>query len=259
MPLIGVTGRTIPAAEITTWTHHALATPKVQMDALQRAGAIGVVVMAPEPVMRTERYAFDLVEHLDGVLLSGGVLDLDPRQYGQSPIGDETNIDPVLDQFELDVTRAALQLGIPIFGICRGMQILNVALGGSLHQDIAGHHGLLQHDLPHHESHVVRLSRESQLATVLRTTELACNSHHHQALDRLGDDVVAIGHTSDGVVEAIEVKAEVWTFGVQWHPEDDAAVDMWQQNIFDRFADAVREAMATRRLVGTGVDSADVA
>jgi len=161
----------------------------------------------------------ELVEAFEGLVLAGGE-DVDPRLYGCVPGPRSTVLDPVLDRFEVELVRAAVRLGRPVLGICRGAQLINVALGDSLVGDLAigtgASHGFLGYPA-WHRSHAVELGNGSRLAGLLGRSVMV-NSYHHQCIDRLGDGLVATGHASDGVIEAIELPgADV--VGVQWHPE----------------------------------------
>jgi gamma-glutamyl-gamma-aminobutyrate hydrolase PuuD len=176
----------------------------------------------------------EIVDHLDGIILVGGQ-DVDPEAYGAVPGACTQVPDRRRDSFEAALVTAATQRDLPLLAICRGMQILNVVRGGTLHQHLP--------DVLHHERHspgpglygesAVKLERGSTLARLLgRTTDVvAC--YHHQGIDQLGDGLVVVGYADDGVVEAIEDPSLLFMIGVQWHPEvrGDAA-------LFDSFTAA---------------------
>jgi putative glutamine amidotransferase len=184
------------------------------------------------------------LEGVEGIVLTGGE-DLDPAWYGATP-------SPFLDQpsrerdlFELALFASARQRGLPILGICRGIQLINVALGGSLYQDLPSERpGPVQHrpDGPRDlRSHRVRLQAESRAAAALGATELMVNSSHHQAIRDLAPGLRASGWTDDGLIEAVETGADApWLLAVQWHPEEMHT----EANAPDRglFAALVREA-----------------
>lgn len=159
----------------------------------------------------------------DGLLLQGGA-DVAPSSYGQTPLRPEWSGDAVRDRHELAAIDVALALGKPILGICRGVQVLNVALGGTLYQDINTQvQGSLVHrDWHRYEiiEHGVELDADSWLAGVYGRTQLLTNTVHHQGLERVAERLRITGRAPDGIVEAVEdIAAEHWIVGVQWHPE----------------------------------------
>ena len=182
---------------------------------------------------------------LDGIVLTGGG-DVHPRHYGQRPHPKLGQVDEARDRFELRLSQAALTRGIPLLGVCRGAQVLGVALGGDLTQDIdsqvedaekhpAGDRGMASH-------HWVEIAPDSRLSTVMGARRVRVNSSHHQANARLGPGVRKAAWSQDGVIEAIEWGGENFVLGVQWHPER-----MWrraprQRRLFDAFV-----AAASRR------------
>jgi putative glutamine amidotransferase len=164
-----------------------------------------------------------LLEHLDGVCLSGGP-DLDPAGYGDEPHPETGDTEPTLDAFELAVAQAADQRGMPLLGVCRGAQAMNIARGGTLFQHIPdvtdGRIDHRQKDSGDHTTHEITIEEGSRLAAITGATRTAVNSFHHQAIDRLGRDLLAVAWAPDGTVEAIEgVPAEPLFLGVQWHAE----------------------------------------
>jgi len=187
---------------------------------VEQAGGVPVVLppVAPEA-------AEVMVQGLDGLLLSGGS-DLGPHYYGEEPLPDLNVVRPERDAFEMACVRYALELGIPVFGICRGLQVLNVALGGTLYQDLPSqlHPGLIAHlqQTPKWQwTHEVEVAGDSNIAKIMKATNLRVNSYHHQAIKDLADDLVAVAHASDRVIEAVEScdLSERWLLGVQWHAE----------------------------------------
>jgi putative glutamine amidotransferase len=178
--------------------------------ALARAGAVPVV-LPPLPVEAVP----SLLAPLRGICLSGGP-DLDPGAYGHSPSEDLGPVEPALDVFELEVARIADRMGLPILGICRGAQALNVARGGTLHQHIDGHRQTEGGSTPTHD---IAVQPRTRLAGLLRRRELGVNSFHHQAVDVPGDGLRVVAHATDGTVEAIEDRSRRFVVGVQWHAE----------------------------------------
>ena len=169
----------------------------------------------------------DLLPRLDGLVLSGGG-DIDPARYGAARIPATGPAGPARDAAELELCRRALGSGLPLLGICRGLQVINVTLGGTLHQHLPDVVGSDLHSPQAHGygSHKVSVAAETQLAAVLGRSEAAVPTHHHQAIDRLGAGLVATAWTDDGVIEAIELDQAAangadapFMIGVQWHPE----------------------------------------
>ena len=159
----------------------------------------------------------------DGLLLQGGA-DVSPGNYGEQPLRPEWGGDAVRDAHELAAVEVARELGKPILGICRGVQVLNVALGGSLYQDINTQiEGTLVHrDWHNYEviEHGVRVEPGSWLAEVYGKHELLTNTIHHQSIKRPGEGLEVTAHAPDGVIEAVQhISEEAWMVGVQWHPE----------------------------------------
>ncbi len=174
--------------------------------------------------------AGDLLRRVDGLLLSGGG-DVDPALYGQKPHRRLGRVDRRRDDFELALAREALVRDVPILAICRGQQLLNVATGGTLLQDLPSElEGASEHDAPggrRRRSHVVELLPHTRLRAILGRDTVAVNSFHHQAVDRLGHGLAAAGRCpEDGVVEALEAKGRRFVVAVQWHPES-----FWDQPV----------------------------
>jgi putative glutamine amidotransferase len=187
-----------------------------------------------------------------GVVVTGGV-DVDPAAYRAAASPLVTQTEPERDVFEIDVLRAARERGLPVLCVCRGLQIANVAFGGTLIADIPQHLGAaaaVPHDVGEpgqHANwrivpeHVVRIEPDSALARIARTTQLATNAAHHQAVDRCADDLRVVARTADGIVEALEARfgAPFWV-AVQWHPESTYAADDASRALFTSFVAAAR-------------------
>jgi len=206
---------------------------------VEQAGAVPVVL----PPVRAEDAAA-LLDRLDGVLLSGGV-DVDPVLFGQAPHPKLGQVDRRRDDFELALTREALRRDMPILAICRGHQVLNVATGGTLTQDIPSLvTGAVEHDArgPRwRRVHRVDVSPASRLREILGRDTMSVNSFHHQAVDRLGEGLVASARSEDGVVEGLEAPARRFVIAVQWHPESFWGRSDSFQPLFDAHAEACRE------------------
>lgn len=223
-PLIGVTTsemreavRTVPLPEGDPPTRE-MALGMVYLKAVEQAGGLPVVL----PLMDHAAIG-PLLDRLDGLCLSGGP-DLDPDAYGQPPHHLLGVVEPDLDAFELALAQEADARGLPVLGICRGAQALNVARGGTLHQHVADVVGdgvvHRQTDVARVPTHLVVVDDGTRLAEISGPGELAVNSFHHQAVDRLGRDLVVTAHSTDGLVEGIEDPREDRFFlGVQWHAE----------------------------------------
>jgi putative glutamine amidotransferase len=222
-PLIGVTTSEVRRAERTQPLpegeppQHEMALGMPYVRALARAGAVPVVL----PPLAIQALPA-LIAPLHGVCLSGGP-DLDPSAYGAEASAELGPIEPELDVFELEVARLADAAGLPILGICRGCQTLNVARGGSLHQHLPGvTDGTVNHRQSSpgwEETHRVRVEADCRLAAALGVTELGVNSFHHQAVERLGDGLRPVAWAPDGTIEAIEADGPRLLLGVQWHAE----------------------------------------
>jgi putative glutamine amidotransferase len=222
-PLIGVTTSEVRRAERTQPLpegeppQHEMALGMPYVRALARAGAVPVVL----PPLGDDAIPA-LLAPLQAVCLSGGP-DLDPAAYGARPAPELGPIEPALDRFELEVARVADAMGLPILGICRGAQAINVARGGTLHQHLPT---VTDHSIGHRQSapgwqatHAVRIDPESRLHRVLGTDAPRVNSFHHQAVDRLGRGLRVVAWAPDGTVEGIENTDERLVLGVQWHAE----------------------------------------
>jgi len=235
--LIGITGRPIAAGKIGSSA--AVGIGVGYLAALERAGAAPVVL---SPRALDDGQAGALLSRLDGVLLLGGP-DVEPSLYGGAPHPTITGTDVADDRFEIAVTRAALADRVPLLAICRGIQILNVALGGTLVAHLpelgtVGAHG--RPGTPNGAAvNKVTLDAGSLLATVMGTEAVACSCHHHQALDRLGDGLRVTARADDDVIEGVEVDG-AWALAVQWHPEDTAGDDPAQQRLFDALVTEAR-------------------
>jgi putative glutamine amidotransferase len=213
--------------------------------AVARTGATPVVLppLAPE-------HAAALVDRLDGVLLSGGI-DVDPSLYGQARHPKLGRVDRERDDFELALTREALRRDLPLLAICRGQQVLNVATGGTLYQDLPSQlRGAVGHEASGRRtrlSHTVEVEPGSKLAEILGRGPLSVNSFHHQAIERLGDGLLASGRSpADGVIEAVEMNGLTFVVGVQWHPESFWNEAVSFQALFEAHAAACRAASLVR-------------
>jgi putative glutamine amidotransferase len=233
-PVIGVTAnlREDPKSDEQRPLGHFVRADFDYVDGVVGAGGIPMVL--PPIVEMAEKVA----GRIDGLLLSGGS-DLDPSYYGEEPIPELNATVPKRDAFEMALVGHALERGLPVFGICRGLQILNVALGGTLYQDLPSqlHPDLIAHRqrVPKWQwSHEVEVDGNSKVAGIMETDDIRVNSYHHQAIKDLSGDLVAVAHSSDGVIEAAESPnlSERWLVGVQWHAEAMRDVGPENRNLF---------------------------
>jgi putative glutamine amidotransferase len=186
------------------------------LDAVAAAGGIPVI-LAPLPARRLEA----IIARLDGLCLSGGP-DIDPATYGAGAHSELGPTEPEVDLFELGLVRAARRRGLPVLAICRGMQVLNVARGGTLVQHVPDLSTEIAHRQPgpaSEPSHGVALAADSRLARIAGADRIHVNSFHHQAIDRLGAGLEPVAWADDGVIEAVEAPGDAFTLGVQWHAE----------------------------------------
>jgi putative glutamine amidotransferase len=235
-PLIGITTSvtvgTIPERAYVNGTY---------IKAVQAAGGIPLLLT---PHFTPEVQAA-LWQRLDGLVLTGGG-DIEPARFGEAPHAAVADVSPARDELELGLTRRALAADVPLFAICRGIQILNVALGGTLVQDIPSEWpDALVHTqkAPRHEpTHAVKVMGEgTRLGRVLGTPEVEVNSMHHQAIKRLGDGLREVAWAPDGVIEGVEMAGDArFVLGVQWHPEELVGHDQAARNLFDAIVDAAR-------------------
>jgi putative glutamine amidotransferase len=195
-------------------------------------------------------YIAAVTDGLDGILLPGSDSDVDPQRYGREPHKALGHVHSIKDETDLMVLEEVERTRLPLFGICFGMQVLNVFRGGTLIQDIASQvQGAVKHeqgpprDRP---SHRIRLLEESRLASLAARDEAVVNSHHHQAIETVGRDLVASAWAADGLVEALEdPRSDRFVIAVQWHPELGWERDSLSQTLFSRFVSEARQNART--------------
>ncbi len=195
---------------------------QVNPDYVARVAQAGGLPVVLPPIVEA---AEEMVHGMDGLLLSGGS-DLDPSYYGEEALPELDVTLPERDAFEMKLLEQALERGTPVLGICRGMQVLNAALGGTLYQDLPSEFGAWAN--AHRQqaplwqwTHEVDVDSALNLAKIMQATRLRVNSFHHQAIKDLAAPLIAVAHATDGVIEAVESRdlTEPWLAGVQWHPE----------------------------------------
>lgn len=209
--------------------------------AVSRAGAVPLLI----PHLTDEPRLHVLFDRLDGLLLSGGE-DVDPLFYGEQVHEKCRTIARQRDEMEMTLARWAMAEGRPLLAICRGIQLLNVALGGSLYQDIQAQiPGAERHDwypgYPRdHRPHPVTITPQTRLARIVESPSLPVNSLHHQSLKGIAPGLIVTALAPDGVVEAVEATEHPFAVAVQWHPEELADNDPVAQRLFDAFVAACR-------------------
>lgn len=236
-----------PLVGITSWRRHletfygpdTLQTLSAHYtESVSAAGMIPVMFPAALDPDDADR----LVDVVDGVLVSGGD-DIDPSSYGAANTASK-NTSTEVDEFEVAVARAAQDQGKPVLAICRGLQLLNVALGGTLLQEVTSEGSVHEPVTRDHEEmqarrHIVRFEPESTLATMYGAAEAKVNTLHHQGVDRIAADLIVEGRTDDGLIEAARYSGDWWALGVQWHPE---RLDGDHQLIFTELRKAIEAA-----------------
>ncbi len=236
-PLIGITGRKDQSARLVSVPMVSVGESYVR--AIHKVG--GTPVILP-PVMQPEDWA-TLLRRLDGILFSGGE-DISPEHYNESPTEWMGGVDIERDASELKLVPLALQQNIPILGICRGHQVLNVALEGTLFQDMpsqipgVGDHAYMPARPLETLIHPVTITAESKLAKILGHTTFEVNSAHHQSVHKAGRGLVVVAHSPDGIIEATEMPGHHFCVSVQWHPEAMVKITETMWPLFKAFVDA---------------------
>jgi len=220
-PVIGIC-TALERARWSVWDQTAALLPMSYIEAVQRAGGLATL-LPPDPLLTED--PSEALEGVDGLMLAGGA-DIDPSSYGADPHPRTVDTVPERDAFEIAIVRGAIELDVPLLGICRGMQLINVALGGTLLQHLPELYGHDRHLASigtfDGADHDVTLKAGSLAATVAGETVHVTKSHHHQGVDRVGEGLLVTGtDPMDGLPEAIELPGKSFILGVQWHPEAD--------------------------------------
>lgn len=236
--MIGVTAATEQARWLA-WDQPADLAPTGYAQTVQRAGAIAVLLPSDPAVTEAPD---SLLDRLDGLILTGGA-DVDPASYGAEAAPATADTRLARDQFELSLAGAALERDFPLLGVCRGFQLINIALGGTLEQhlpDVLGHEG--HRSVPgQFDQHEVELDEGSRIAGLIGRRRLMVESHHHQGLGRIAEGLELTGFAvPDRIPEAFEVTGKHFALGVQWHPEIDQ-----NDSLVAALIDAAREKMRT--------------
>jgi putative glutamine amidotransferase len=213
-PVIGICSA-IESARWAAWEVVVNLSPRTYSLAVQRAGGVALILPPDDSVAEAPDELLDL---LDGLILAGGS-DIDPTSYGAKPHPETKNTWPERDRFEIALGTRALERDMPVLGICRGMEMLNVIQGGTLNQHLGLE--LHRHTPGVFTDHRVELQPGSLAARVVGSDTTEVKSAHHQGVEELGEGVAVSGHADDGVVEAIELPDRSFAVGVLWHPEED--------------------------------------
>lgn len=229
-------------------------------EAVEAAGGLPVHIS----LIPHREYVSSVVDQLDGILLPGSDSDVDPLRYGAEPHPKLGTVQVVKDETDLLVLEEIERRKLPLFAICFGMQVLNVSRGGTLIQDIPSqvanaikHEQGPPRDRP---SHRIKLTEPSLLSSLAGSAAALVNSHHHQAIENLGRELVATAWSTDGIVEAVkDPRADRFVLGVQWHPEIGWQKDELSQSLFNRFIEATREyAEARTHFAGESESSSEL-
>jgi gamma-glutamyl-gamma-aminobutyrate hydrolase PuuD len=245
IPVIGVVSRRV------SFTHQDRPYPRYgvaisYLGALDSAGAAPIILPLTEDLALIESY----YNMLDGLLLAGGQ-DIHPLHYGEEPHKSLDQVDPLRDITELDLCRRALRNDLPIFGICRGQQLLNVAAGGTLYQDIHSQAG--EDRIRHFQdftqewpSHSINVEEGTRLRKATEASKVLINSYHHQAVKEVAEGFKVAARAPDGIIEALESPKHKFVISVQWHPELMADRRDFNFTLFKYFVEAAREHAAVK-------------
>lgn len=246
-PTIGISTQTLQAIDgIPAGLPTSVVMNQRYYEAVAAAGGAPVLIPLLDDIDAL-RATYDAC---DGILIPGGV-DMDPATYGEAPHEKLGRIDPDRDRVELQLARWCIEDRKPLLGLCRGLQVINVAQGGTLFQDLAAQHeGSIRHDyFPNYGferdylSHEVAVTPSSRLRSLVDLDQLPVNSMHHQGVKQLGRGLVACAVASDGLVEGVEAPNGHWMIGVQWHPEVFESTDPHSRDLFRGFIQAARGGM----------------
>jgi putative glutamine amidotransferase len=219
--------------------YYALRANYVEM--INKAGGAAIILS----------YDYDLIDFylniLDGLMIVGGYFDINPKRYGEEKIHPEVKLNDVRENFEFELGKRFLESKKPFFGICNGMQLINVLHGGAVYQHLLDEGKFINHEQSHVEGfnsyskayHDVLIEKKSRLFEIVGEEKIKTNSSHHQAAKRVGSGLSAVGHAPDGIVEAIESVNHPFCLGVQWHPE--FFVSDADEKIFRAFVGSAKE------------------
>lgn len=235
----------IPTGQLVKNAIPRVAVPRTYVRAVEGAGGLPLLL----PLTADPELIGPMLDAVDGLLLAGGG-DVDPQLYGEEPLPGLGQVDPERDLFEVALVKEALRRDLPVLGLCRGAQVINVAAGGTLYQDIPSQvQRALQHDqqAPRwHPTHEVRLEEETTLARIFNCPSLRVNSFHHQSVKMVTPDFRVSAKARDAVVEGIESREHRFVVGVQWHPECMVERFPVQRLLFSALVQAARDRVRGR-------------
>jgi len=240
-PPIAIAGRVAAAGRVS---RSAISfAGRVYLDAVLRAGG-EPLTLSPRELRHDE--ALHLLKGFRALVLMGGA-DVDPHLYGQQRQPHVYGVNAEQDHFEMALVHAAIEMKLPTLAVCRGIQLVNVALGGTLIQHIGDIPGVVRHapgKFPAGQDYVlhdVDITPRTKLSKAVGATKVNVASFHHQGIDQVGKGLKVVARSADGLIEGLEhTGRDQWLIGVQWHPEDTAATDSHQQNLYDALIDAAR-------------------
>jgi putative glutamine amidotransferase len=239
-PVIGVTADSTATNEFAVKGEPSFFLPHRYLHAVTEAGAVPVIL---PPIARPVAIR-NALSVLDGLIITGGNFDIHPSYYGEKPINELGVVKASRTEFELEIAQTALRKDLPLLGLCGGEQALNVALGGSLFQDIAAQvPTAIEHEQSEKKSyggHYVEIVPGTRLREIVRYPRIEVNTSHHQAVKRLGKGLIVDAVADDGVIEGIESTRHSFALGVQWHPEVLAPKRQAHRRIFSAFIAACR-------------------
>ena len=236
-----------PVIGITTYgrdDNGRFSLPAVYVDAVRRAGGVPVLIPPGEPDLP------ELLPLLNGVILSGGG-DIDPQLYAGTTHETIYMLDAERDSSEINLARTLINQDLPVLGICRGIQVINVALGGTLIEhlpDVVGEEVLHRAPPRLPVSHEVNVVPDSRLAEIIGQSSVTPTSWHHQAIRQPAPGLQVVASAPDGTIEAVEMPAHPWLIAVQWHPEITAASQPEQQRLFDELVKVARQKMLSKEV-----------
>lgn len=228
-PVVGITTAHYDE-EISTYPR------QYYVEAVHKSGGLPLLL----PVLTDTNAIGPYLKMIDGLVLTGGC-DVGPKHFGQEPLRGMGKVYPERDVFELELTRKSLDINLPVLGICRGIQVMNIAMGGDIYQDLYSQEpGALEHSQKTRRDcawHSVGVQEDSLLNRILRAKELRVNSFHHQAIKSSAPGFRVSAAAKDGIIEAIESDRHRFALGVQWHPEAMATTDPLAAKLFRAFVE----------------------